>query len=526
MLITDVGPGASGRGAVIERGPGLQLRPDAARKLRATYVRIRTLLIPAAIAMYIVLAAIVATNKLPWCDEGWYGAPAANLVMTGSLGTPGFFDGRLPGVRSYTYWEMPGFILLLAAWFKLAGIGLLQARLLTLLLGAVFLVIWGAILARLGASVWVRAITLALIGVDYFFVLDATYARSDMLSLVLLGTSLLAYLCWRESRLDLAVLSACAFAVAAGLTHPNAGLLTLIALGVIAARDWRRFGWRHAALAALPFVAGAALWASYISRAPDLFLAQFSQNASNRFSAMLQPWTAVLEEVGRYQLAFGLGEHSAATPAYVAVKAIIPVVWLVAIVACVMRPELRRHLATKTLLVILACFVVYYTFFEGTRTTYYLVWLVPVYSSIVAVWFTTAWPAGGIRRYAAAGIVLLVFAVQGAASLAKARQHHGMDPFQEVVSYLRDATPGQPFTASIEFGYAFGFLSNAYVDDVSLGAWSGLPTRYVVVDERYRAYLPEPRVPVLPEVMEAGRRLRESCTPVLDATFYTVYQCS
>ena len=491
-----------------------------------TAQRLRPFLIPAAIAIYLALAAIVATNKLPWCDEGWYGAPAANLVLTGSLGTPGFFDAKLPGVRDYTYWEMPGFILLLAGWFKLAGVGLLQARLLTLLLGVGFLLIWAGVLARLGASLWVRAIALAVIGVDYFFVLDATYARSDMLSLVCLGAALLAYLQWRQSRLDLAVLIACAFTAATGLTHPNAGLLTVIALGVLAARDWRRFQWRHGWLAAAPFVIGAALWMTYISRAPDLFKAQFSQNASNRFSAILHPVTSILEELGRYQLAFGLGDHSAATPAYVAVKAIIPVVWVIAIIGCLIRPTLRRQPATQTLLAILACFVFYYTFLEGTRTTYYLVWLVPVYASIVALWFTTVWTERGWRRFASAALVLLLCAVQGAASLAKARQHRGMDSFEEVVSYMRTATPGQPFTASIEFGYAFGFLSNAYVDDVSLGAWSGTQTRYVVIDERYRAYLPEPSVPVLPEVVEAGQRLRESCAPVLDATFYTVYQCS
>ena len=488
--------------------------------------RLRPFLIPSAIAMYLALAAIVATNKLPWCDEGWYGAPAANLALAGSLGTPGFFHANLPGVRDYTYWEMPGFILLLAGWFKLAGVGLLQARLLTLLLGGVFLVIWAGVLARLGASLWVRAVALALIGIDYFFVLDATYARSDMLSLVCLGAALLGYLHWRESRLDLAVLIACAFTVAAGLTHPNAGLLSVIALSVLVARDWRRLHWRHVLLATLPFVVGAALWATYIARAPDLFLAQFSQNASNRFSAMLHPVTAIVEEIGRYRLAFGLGDHSAATPAYVAVKAIIPVVWLIALVGCLIRPALRGQLATQTLLAILTCFVLYYTFLEGTRTTYYLVWLVPVYASIVALWLTTVWTERGWRRPASAALVLGLFVVQGAASLAKAHQHQGMNAFQDVVSYMRSATPGQPFTASIEFGYAFGFLSNASVDDVSLGTWSGTPTRYVVIDERYRAYLPEPRVPVLPEVVEAGQRLRESCAPVLDAIFYTVYHWS
>ena len=88
-----------------------------------------------------------------------------------------------------------------------------------------------------------------------------------------------------------------------------------MALGVLAAPDWRRLRWRHAVVAAIPVAIGGALWASYILQAPELFLAQFSQNASNRFSALLDPWTSIVEELGRYQFAFGLGAHSAATPA-------------------------------------------------------------------------------------------------------------------------------------------------------------------------------------------------------------------
>ena len=484
------------------------------------------LVLPAIVATYLALAAIVATNKLPWCDEGWYGAPAANLALTGSFGTPAFYDDKLPGVREYTSWEMPGFILLLAGWFKVAGVGLLQARTLTVVLGAVFLAIWAGVLSRLGAPLRVRALAIALIGVDYFFVLDATYARSDMLSLVFMGASLLTYLALRDTRLTLGIATGCAFAVATGLTHPNAGLLTLLALGVLAGRDRHRLQWHHGLVAATPFFVGAALWAAYIAMAPEFFVGQFSQNASNRFAAILHPVAAAIEELGRYQLAFGLGDHSAGTPAYVAVKAVIPIAWLAAVIGCLSRPSLRRQPVTQVLLAILGLFVFYYTFLEGTRTTYYLVWLVPIYSSIVALWAAAGWSDRGLRRYAAAGLVCVVMAVQGAASLAKARQHHGMQPFDEVVSYLRSTSASQPFTASIEFGYAFGFLSRAYVDDVSLGLWSGTPTRYVVVDERYRAYLPEPRVPVRPDVLAAGRRLRERCAAVLDVTFYTVYQCS
>ena len=45
----------------------------------------------------------------------------------------------LPGVEKHTYWEMPGYIVTLAAWMKLAGASLVNARMLNVLLGAVAL---------------------------------------------------------------------------------------------------------------------------------------------------------------------------------------------------------------------------------------------------------------------------------------------------------------------------------------------------------------------------------------------------
>jgi hypothetical protein len=36
-------------------------------------LRVQPFAIPLAAAGYLALALVVAANKLPWCDEGWYG---------------------------------------------------------------------------------------------------------------------------------------------------------------------------------------------------------------------------------------------------------------------------------------------------------------------------------------------------------------------------------------------------------------------------------------------------------------------
>jgi 4-amino-4-deoxy-L-arabinose transferase-like glycosyltransferase len=480
----------------------------------------------AVLAGYAVLAGIVAFNKLPWCDEGWYGAPALNLAKNGSMGTPNFYYVKLPGVIDYTYWEMPGFIVVLAGWFKVVGGGLLQARALTCILGAVVLVLWSLILRRLGAKVWERALAVALIATDQFFILDATYARADMQSLVLLSAALWLYLRHRERSFTKAIILGNVAVAAAALTHPNAGLLGLAALCALALPDRRRLRWYDVPLCALPYVIGSALWWLYIRQAPDLFAAQFSANAGGRFSAILSPLESIRSEISeRYFLAFGLGAHSSGTPKLVVLKVAGLLAWICGVLGCLAVRSLRKRHLTRVLLAWLAIDVLYLTFFEGTRTTTYLIWLVPIFSALVARWCVCEWERRSLRRWPATAIIALAMAVQGGTSLAKARLQWGMRPFREAVQFLQAQGRGRPIVASIEFGYALGFEPGAFYDDVSLGGWSQINPGYVVLEDRYRDWLPAPRGNVPDEVHAAGRWLVSSCAPAFDNTYYTIYRC-
>ena len=482
--------------------------------------------LPAVLAGYAFLAGIVALNKLPWCDEGWYGAPALNLVKNGSMGTPNFYYVRLPGVIDYTFWEMPGFIVVLAAWFKAVGGGLLQARALTCILGALVLVLWALILRRLGANVWERTLAMALIATDQFFILDATYARADMQSLVLLSAALWLYLRYREQSFTKASVLANVAVAAAALTHPNAGLLALAALCALALPDIRRLRWYDLVLCAIPYVVGGGLWWLYIRQAPDLFAAQFTANAGGRFTAILSPLESIRSEISRrYLLAFGLGAHSSGTPKLVVLKAAGLVAWACGVLACLTVRSLRQRHLTRVLLGLLAIDVFYLTFFEGTRTTTYLIWLVPIFSALVAMWCVHEWEQHSVRRWPATALIALAMAVQGGTSLAKARLQWGMRPFHEAVQYLQANAEGRPIVASIEFGYVLGFTPGTFYDDVSLGAWSRIDPGYVVLEDRYREWLPEPRGKVPDEVHAAARKLTSSCVSAFDNTYYTIYRC-
>lgn len=85
-------------------------------------------------------------------DEAWIAAPALGLVQRGVYGAA-MFSGYY-GMERHYYEFMPLYPLLLAASFKLFGVGLVQARLVSAMCGALVVALTYAVGARLfGASV-------------------------------------------------------------------------------------------------------------------------------------------------------------------------------------------------------------------------------------------------------------------------------------------------------------------------------------------------------------------------------------
>jgi hypothetical protein len=487
--------------------------------------RAQAALLIAAGLLYLALAVFMAVNKLPWCDEGWYGGPAINLVTTGSMGSPNMYS--LQGIGEHTYWEMPGFIVASAVWMKLTGIGLLQIRAFNVLLGLVAILLWADVLRRLGLDAWVGAVTAALLAVDYMLMMEVTWARADALSLVFNMVAYACYLSLREKRFTPALAAANTGVALAGLTHPNAGILAFLGLAALVYRDRARLRIGHAAAIIAPYCAGALAWGWYIARAPADFAAQFSRNAAGRFTGLLHPAAAIRDEiVKRYLQTFGLGAHLPGTPRLVAAKAIILVVYAIGVAYALAQPNLRRDRGVSHLLTLLGLYLLFYTFFEGTRTTYYLIWIIPIYSALVAVWLVSWWRAAGLRRLSAVGLTLLMCAVQAGAIAARALQSPRMRGFHSAVAYLQNhgAVNDRTF-ASMEFGYALGFTPGRYTDDESLGADSGIRPAIVVAGPRYydEIVLADANSP--PMLQNSRHFLTTNCALDYDQDRYRIYRC-
>ncbi|MCC6316297.1 MAG: hypothetical protein IT361_01305 [Gemmatimonadaceae bacterium] len=487
-------------------------------RMRSWYVLVVTL--------YIVCATALAANKLPWVDEAWYASPAINALRTGSFGTPNFWMIGLPGVRSYTYWEMPGFIMSLVPWLAVFGTSLAAARAFTIVLGGAVLFVWERTLAAMGWPVPARGVALLLMAAEDLFLLDATYARSDMLSLLFMVSALCSYVRLREANFRMALLASQAFAVAAGLVHPNAGLLSLVALAVLAWPDRRRFRLDVAPLLMLPYVIGALLWGAYISQAPELWIAQLSRNSANRFLGNVNPIAVVIDEVvKRYLTAFGWGPHTAGTPRLVALKGIVLALWVAGVVGCCGSAAIRKDVWVRRLLLVLLASFLFFAFFENKHTTYYLIWFVPTYSALAGRWVHVFSSQGGWRRSLAVSLCLGALAVSLAAAAQKTRRHLGMQQYWQVVEHLRTRSALGPIAASVEFGFALGFGPGALVDDISLGTWSRIGPRTVVVGLRYDEYMPIPKVPISQDVHEAAAWLRSDCVIGMRNSDYRVYHC-
>ena len=92
------------------------------------------------VALYLILATGSLLTLRPWCDEGWFSAPAHSLITHGNMGTEvldqtaTWRSVQLTGIHEYTYWIMPLYPLAQTAWYEIAGFGLFRMRMLSLTL--------------------------------------------------------------------------------------------------------------------------------------------------------------------------------------------------------------------------------------------------------------------------------------------------------------------------------------------------------------------------------------------------------
>ena len=486
----------------------------------------------AVLAVFVASSAGSIRTNLPWCDEGWFADPAYNLLARGVMAnstldpTFGFGAARVTGIDEHTYWIMPLYILAQSAWYRLIGFSLFSMRTLSFVWGLAALAAWYFALRALLHDAAIATAAVAFIALDFHFVWASTTGRMDVMALALGFAALAVYLCWREEHFMRALLAGNCLMAAALFTHPYA-ILIFLDLAILSLMfDARRLlKIRSLAAAAAPYLAGMAAWGLYIMRDLPSFRAQFGGNAAARYDGLLlfrAPWTAIRREVaGRYLSYYGAASYNAGLSR---LKLLILVTYLAAIIGILLVRKLRRHPGYRFLVLITALHCFLLMAFDGKRVWTYLIYIVPLFATLLAVFAVNCWRERLLPRGLLAAACLLFLTVQCATTWSRVSHDDYGRRFLPVTKFLAShAGKTELIMGPSELGFQLGFGTNL-LDDTRLGCRSGKQADYIVIDKLgYAAAISflegdDPKC-----YLYIRKELAERYRTVYDAGGYTIY---
>lgn len=447
------------------------------------------------LAVYLALGLGNIATRSPWCDEAWFGSPAYNLAYKGFMGTTVLDPAsstwksvRLTGIDRHTYWVLPLSLLLNAGVFRTFGFQIDAMRAMSLLWGLVALAAWWVILRKLtgaghAALPGAALAGLALIAVDYHFLLRATEGRMDMMCLALGYAGIASYLVLRERNLLAAIAASHVLTAASVFTHPNGALLEILLICTILYYDRQRIRIQALVVAALPYLVAAAGWGLYIAHSPGDFAIQFLGNASNRGPTILTPLAALKLEIShRYMDSFGLAAWSYGIGR---INVLPLAMYLAGVAGCALVPPIRRHPGYRLLLVWTFITMFYLTMLEGLKTPYYLNYVTPLFAVLLAVlgcWLWSERPHWRIAMGAGLAVMVCLQVLRTAVNIHRDPRHNSYLP---AVRYLQThAGPRTFIMGSAELIFGLGPDWNV-LDDVRLGYNTGKRPELVVMEERY-----------------------------------------
>ncbi len=451
-----------------------------------------------AAAVFIALAAVslslsigLALTRRPWCDEGWFACAAYNLDHHGRLAitildSHGFpFAPYVEGIHRFTFWVLPGYLLALAGWNKLFGFSLLAMRALSALWSVVALGSWYVIMVRLGRSRALALLAVALIGIDHNFAVSAATGRMDMMCAALGFLAMALYLHLRETNFAAAVWSSSLAAAAAALTHANGALafLSLLVLAYFLDRGRLRPKWFAAA--SVPVLVFGAAYFLYVSQDTAAFLSQTAAQTRipHRFYISWNPIAQISAEIAnRYDATFGL---HASFPG--SLQAVPLYSFLAAAILAAAVGELRRD-RSIWILGILTVFT-FYLVSALQNSWYYLIFVTPFFSAVVAFALRWLWRRGASFRWLVVAYTFAALSLQVAATIPRIRNNSIANRFNPAMRFVQaHRTNGALIMGSGEIGFWFGFDDPNIDDDTRLGFFSHRRPEYIILDSQYRDF--------------------------------------
>ena len=442
------------------------------------------------LAIYLALSVGTALTHIPGTDEGYFANPAFNLLTKGVFATTVMetFGTPFKGMEHHTYWVMPLQPLALSFWYRVFGFGVFSTRSLSIVWGLVAMVSWFIIVRSLFKRTSLALLVVALLSCDYIFIVCASSGRMDMMSAALGFAGFATYLLLRERSLTWAILLSQSLVVMSGLTHPM-GLLPFFGLiGLSLYFDRKRIGFKHVAIALIPYVIGGVAWGSYILQDPSSFYSQFLANATmgsdepigSRFEGLVSPLTGLrLELTQRYFANFGLGRRDTSATQ---IKILFLVLYVAGVFGSLFVRQIRRTANYKLLLGVTLIYFLGLTIIDSQKQFYYLVHIVPFYLTMCGLFISWCWVRPNMFGKALALVLGAIGIVEIAALGYRMRRNNYRNSFQPVATFLKqNATAQSSIAATPGVALGLGFPDNVLSDPL-FGYNSKRRFDYIVID--------------------------------------------
>ncbi len=442
------------------------------------------------LAIYLALTIGTALTEIPGTDEGFFANPAFNLLTKGTFGTTVLetFATPFKGMECHTYWIMPLQPLTLSLWYRVFGFGVFSTRSLSIVWGLVAMVSWFIIVRSLFKRTSLGFLLLALLSCDYIFIVCGASGRMDMMSATLGFAGFATYLLLRERSLIWAIFVSQSLIVLSGLTHPM-GLLPFCGLIFLSLYfDRKRIGFKHVAIALLPYVIGGIAEGSYILQDPSSWRSQFLANATmgsdentgSRFVGLFSPLTGLkLELTHRYVANFGLGPRDTSATR---IKILFLVLYVVGFLGSLLVREIRRTPNYRALLGMTLIYFLGLTFIDSQKNYYYLIHIVPFYLTMCALFIAWCWTRPNLVGKAAAVAVSAILLVEIGGLAYRIKRDNYRNSFQPAMTVLmQNATDNSAIAANPGVAFGLGFPDNV-LNDPLFGFNSKKSFDYIVID--------------------------------------------
>ena len=211
--------------------------------------------------------------------------------------------------------------------------------------------------------------------------------------------------------------------------------------------------------------------------------AQLLGNASGRGPTITTPIAALQLEIShRYLDSFGFAAWSSRAGR---LNAIPLGIFLAGAAVCLLVREIRQHPGYRLVIIWTAITLVFLTWFEGLKTHFYLIYLTPLYSVLVAVAVGWIWRRRPRWRIVLAAVLLVFVALQAARTPVAASRNPRRTTYDLAAQYLRARFNRSTFImGSASLIFALGPDWNI-LDDFRLGYNSGKRAEVVLIDPHW-----------------------------------------